>query len=249
MERSVRQQAIATGLLFGYYFMTCLVIPMCLRAWRKMPGEVVRKVQHVGYGMSVWLLLETFPNWYQAVAGAFVLVIVALPALMLLERWRGYARFFPDRARRGGELRKSMLWVQLSFAVLLAVFWGGGGEAGKYLVAAGVMAWTFGDAAAALVGTFLGRRRVRLPLVDENKTEEGTWAMALLAFAALSGTLLIYGGLSWWLGLAAAAVAAAVAALVELHSRNGTDTLTVPMSTALAVLAVVWFTNWVGAWA
>jgi phytol kinase len=245
----VRQQGIATAMLFGYYLVTCLAIPMSLRAWRGMPDEVVRKVQHVGYGMSIWILLELFPNWYQAVAGAFVLVIVALPALLLLERWRGYARYFPDRAHQGGELRKSMLWVQLSFAVLLAAFWGVGGDGAKYLVAAGVMAWTFGDAAAALVGKFLGRRRVRLRLVDKNKTEEGTVAMGLLAFAALVGTLLIYGGLPWWVGILAAAVAASVAAMVELVSRNGTDTLTVPTVTAFAVLAVVWFTRWVGAWA
>ncbi|MFO7544386.1 MAG: hypothetical protein R6W77_02715 [Trueperaceae bacterium] len=245
----MREQLIATAILFGYYLVTCLAIPMSLRAWRGMPDEVVRKVQHVGYGMSIWILLELFPNWYQAVAGAFVLVIVALPALLLLERWRSYTRYFPDRARRGGELRKSMLWVQVSFAVLLAVFWGVGGDGAKYLVAAGVMAWTFGDAAAALVGKFLGRHLVRLRLVDKNKTEEGTLAMGLLAFAALVGTLLIYGGLPWWVGILAAAVAAAVAALVELYSRNGTDTLTVPITTAFAVLAVVWFTNWVVAWA
>ena len=68
-------------------------------------------------------------------------------ALLALERWRHYRRFFPDRRADGGEVRRSMLWVQASFAVNLALFWGFLGPAGKPLLAAGVMAWTFGDAA------------------------------------------------------------------------------------------------------
>ncbi len=185
---------VDAGRLLGYYLAALLVLPMLLRAWRDVPDELVRKTQHLGYGLSIWLLLLTFERWTLALAASLLLVAIAYPALLALERWRHYRRFFPDRRADGGELRRSMLWVQASFAVNLALFWGLLGPAGKPVLAAGVMAWTFGDAAAALVGRWLGRHHVVGRLVDGAKTEEGAWAMSLVAAVAVALSLRLYGG-------------------------------------------------------
>lgn len=236
----------ATAWLFAYYLAACLVVPVALRRWTNVPGEVVRKTHHLGYGLSVWLLLTLFGAWYEAACAAFVLVVVAYPALLALERWSGYRRLLPDRLAGGGELRRSMLWVQASFALNMALFWGVLGAGGKAVVAAGVMGWTFGDAAAALVGKRFGRRFVMARFVDDGKTVEGSLAMAAAAALAIGLTLRLYGGLPWPVVALAACFSAATATLVELVSRGGTDTLTVPFAASASVVAVVWLLAWAG---
>lgn len=235
---------VASVLLLAYYAVACLALPMALHAWRGVPRELVRKAQHIGYGLSIWPMLTLFDRWYEAIAGSFVLVLVAFPALLALERWSRYARYFPDRSARGGELRRSMLLVQASFALLLALFWGTLGPSGKVIVAAGAMGWCFGDAAAALIGKALGRHVVRARIVDDGKTEEGAWAMAICSGAAVVATLRMYGGFDWPIALAAGVVAGTVASATELVSRNGLDTLTVPLVTSGAVLAVTRMPTW-----
>lgn len=235
---------LASVSLLAYYLVACLALPLALHAWRGVPRELVRKVQHVGYGMSIWPMLTLFDRWYEAIAGSFVLVIVAVPALLALERWPGYGRYFPDRSTRGGELRRSMLLVQASFALLVILFWGVLGPPGKVLVAAGAMGWCFGDAAAALIGKALGRHFVHLRFVDDGKTAEGAWAMACFAGTAVLATLRLYGGLGWPTAVTAAVVAGCVASATELVSRAGLDTLTVPGVTAFAVLLVMRVPTW-----
>lgn len=237
---------LSTAWLFAYYLMACLVVPVALRTWTNAPDEVVRKTHHLGYGLSIWPMLTLFASWREAVAAAFVLVLVAYPALMALERWSGYGRLLPDRLAGGGELRRSMLWVQASFALNMALFWGAGGTAGKAVVAAGVMGWTFGDAAAALAGKRFGRRFIVARFVDDGKTGEGSLAMAAAAALAIALTLRLYGGLPWPLVALAASFAAAVATVVELVSGGGTDTLTVPFAASASVFAVVRLLAWTG---
>jgi phytol kinase len=226
----------AAAILYGYYVVALLLIPVAIRAFTSLPPEVPRKFQHVAYAFSVFLLLGLFREWHHAVLASFMLVVVAYPVLMMWERRPSYQRLLNDRTRRGGELRRQMLYVQLTYAVLIAVFWGGLGPGWRPLIAVAVMAWGFGDAAAALVGRFLGRRKIEHHAIDGAKTVEGTSAM--VAFAALSVflTLFFYAGQPWWVSLAAAVFAAPVAAAVELFSRRGLDTLTVPFATAVALV-------------
>lgn len=238
---------LATAWLFGYYLIACLAVPVALRTWTRAPRELVRKTHHLGYGLSVWIMLTLFGAWYEAVAAAFVLVLAGYPALMALERWSGYLRVLPDRLAGGGELRRSMVWVQTSFALNMALFWGAGGPAGKAVVAAGVMGWTFGDAAAALAGKRFGRRFVVARIVDDGKTAEGSLAMAAAAAAAIALTLRLYGGLPGPVVALAASFAAATATVVELISRGGTDTLTVPFAASASVFIVVRLLAWTGA--
>ena len=237
---------VATAWLFAYYLVACLVVPVALRTWTPAPAEVIRKTHHLGYGLSIWLMLTLFGAWYEAIAAAFVLVVVAYPALTALERWSGYRRVLPDRLAGGGELRRSMLWVQASFALNMALFWGGAGEAGKAVVAAGVMGWTFGDAAAALAGKRFGRRFVIARFVDDGKTEEGSAAMAAAVAVAVALTLWLYGGLPLRVSVLAGGLAAATATVVELVSRGGTDTLTVPFAASASVFVVVRLLAWTG---
>ncbi len=230
--------AVGAGLLLAYYIVACALLPTLLKLWPRVPSEVVRKLQHIAYSLSIFPLLHLFSQWYIAIGAAFLLVVVAYPALLVVERFSWYRRVFVDR-ERGGELRRQLLYVQLSFALLIFVFWGLLGVRWHYISAVAVMGWGFGDAAAALVGKAWGRRHVVLPLVESAKTYEGSLAMTLTACLAFFLTLWLYGGRSWHVSLLVALAVAPVSAGVELFSRKGLDTLTVPFSAACLIVPLI----------
>jgi phytol kinase len=237
---------VGAGVLLAYYVVVCGVLPAMLRAWTPTPSEWVRKLQHVGYSLSIFLLLKMFSTWYTAVAAAFLLVLVGYPLLLALERWRYFRRLFVVREGRGGELRKQLLYVQLTFALLIAFFWGVLGADWRHIVAVAIMAWGFGDAAAALVGRAVGRRRILHAWIEGAKTYEGTGAMIVTAALALFLTLLFFGGYPWFLSLLVALLVAPASGLVELFSRRGTDTLTVPLFTAVLLLPLLHLFSYLG---
>ncbi len=236
----------AAVILMLYYLIGLVAIPTMLKAWSKLPGEVIRKTQHVGYSFSVFILLKLFSNWYMAIAAAFLLVLIAYPVLLVIEKTSLYKKLFVDRAKRGGELRKQLLYVQLSFAILIFLFWGLLGAQWHYMVAVAIMAWGFGDAAAALVGKFFGKNNIIHRWVEGVKTREGTVAMIVTAFLAIFLTLLFCSGLSWLTCLLIALVVAPVCGAVELFSRRGTDTLTVPLTAAATIFPLVHLFTYLG---
>ncbi len=237
---------LATAVLMVYYLLGLVAFPMMLKAWSKLPNEVIRKVQHVGYSLSIYILLQLFSAWYTALAAAFLLVLLAYPVLLLMEKTPFYKRLFVDRTERGGELRKQLICVQLSFAILIFLFWGLLGSNWRYLVAVAVMAWGFGDAAAALVGKFFGEKGIVHRWVEGIKTREGTAAMIVTAFLAIFLTLFFYGGLSWPICIVIALVAAPICGAVELFSLRGSDTLTVPLAAAAAIFPLVYLFSYLG---
>ena len=231
---------LAAVVLIAYYLIICAVVPILFKLLLRVPDELVRKTQHMAYTMSVFLMLHLFSSWYAAMLAGALLVVLAYPVLMLLERTRWYGRMLVDRRPEGGELRMQLLYVQASFALLIFVFWGVLGTDWRYLAAASVMAWGYGDAAAALVGTAFGRTRVTHRLVEGAKTLEGTSAMIVAAAIALFVTLTWYGSVPWYLSLVVALLVAPVCGVVELFSRRGVDTLTVPFAAAAIMLPMMY---------
>jgi len=237
---------MGAGLLITYYLVFIVLLPTLLKVKLGVSTELVRKIQHVGYSLSIFILLELFSAWYIAIAAAFSLVILAYPVLFLMEKTAWYTKTFVDRTTKGGELRKQLIYVQLSFALLIAIFWGLFGFDWRYVIAVAIMAWGFGDAAAAIIGKAFGRRRVVHSLIDMGKTYEGTLAMVVFAAPAIFITLLTYGGQSWYISLLIAVVVAPLCGVIELFSRQGSDTLTVPLSAAFSIMPLVYLFYWLG---
>ncbi len=230
---------LGAATLLAYYLVVVALLPTLLKLWTRTPREVVRKIQHITYSLSIYILLTSFSDWYVAIAAAFLLVLIGYPGLWIAERFPWYQRTFVAREGHSGELRRQLLYVQLSFALLIALFWGLLGIRWHYIVAVSVTAWGFGDAAAALVGKAFGRRLVLPRLLPDAKTYEGSVAMMVASALALFLTLLFYARQPWYVSILAAVIVAPVCAAVELFSLRGTDTLTVPLSTALAILPLM----------
>lgn len=233
-----------TGVLFAYYLLVVGLGPVLLLSLTSIPRELARKLHHLFYGLSIFILLEGFRTWYWAVLAAATLVVVAYPVLRILERQPWFGGSFAHRKGDPGDFRRQMTHVQLTFALLLAVTWGLLGPEHRYLAAAAVMAWTFGDAAAALFGKAFGKNKIDHRLVDQGKTHEGSWSMIAFAFAALFLTLWLYGGVPWWASGIAALVVAPLATGIEAISPAGTDTITVPIVSAAALYPLLALLEW-----
>lgn len=229
----------SAALLMSYYLVFLFLLPVGLRRMMNVPGEITRKVQHVAFSLSIFLLLELFPHWIHALAAMGLLLVIAYPVLSLIERSHWYQESLFDRNDSGSELRKQLLLVQLSFGVLLGSLWGLGQGRYAYLAAAAVMAWGLGDAAAALAGHRFGQLRIRCRFLSSKKSYEGFGAMVFWSGLGILLTLWLYGGLSLMVSILCAVIAAPLCATVELATGKGLDTLTVPWTGAAALLVIV----------
>lgn len=227
---------IGFGLFFGYYVLVGLS-SLLLKATLNLPAELWRKMLHIVLVMSIFPLLYFFNTWQQSVLAALVFALLLYPVLALAERTTFYRRVAVER--QSGEFRSSLIIAQLVLASLIAIFWGLLGEEWHYVAIVAVMAWGFGDAAAALVGKAFGRHPIEHPRIEGAKTYEGTLAMYVVAGLAIFFTLLLYAGQSWQVSLIVATLVAPVSATVELFSRKGLDTLTVPVAVAFLVMPLI----------
>lgn len=204
------------ALLFCYgYVFAVVALGEGLRHLKIFSPAANRKFVHVGVGLTVWLQLALFDNpWLAAVP----------PASFILVNYLSHKKQLLAMDTDADSL--GTVYFPLSLALLVLVFW----PTPSSLVA-GMMAMTFGDAAAALVGERWGRHRYESP--GGAKSLEGSLA---LFFATLLALLVSYRvlGFSWGWAWLAAPLLALLAALLETRGRRGTDNLWVPLGVALA---------------
>lgn len=217
--------------ILGYYAMVAVSL-LLLKRFTSVAPETRRKFVHILCVLSIFLYLSLFETWWVAALCSLLFALVLFPAIALLERFPQFREIVAER--RTGEISSSLFIVSFMIALLIAIFWGGFGEETKFIILLSVLAWGFGDAAAALVGKRHGKRYLEGTLIEGRKTVEGTTAMFAVAFCTIFLTLITLAALPWQTSLAVALPVAVVCALVELFSRWGTDTITVPLSAALS---------------
>ena len=220
----------------GYllYLAAWLTVLLLARHFLPISQEVWRKCLHlVAYASSLFMMYVSHA-WLTASVCCVVFAAIVYPILSYAERWQGYAHLFNQR--HPGEVKASLLLLFLSHAALIALCWGWLGK--PWIAVTAILTWGVGDTAAALVGKRYGKHHVQLPLADHRKTWEGSAAMLLFAFATAFLAMLITAPLAWTLCLLFAALAAPMAAYVELISHGGNDTVTVASAVA-AVLALL----------
>jgi len=206
-------------------------------------GEWFRKLLHSIQFCSIFPLSLGFQNWLEPVVVELGLCLIIWLLLLALERWRPGLFGSLINERTPGEGIKSLFLSFGTMAALVAVFWGGFGAAYRPVILIGVLTWGFSDLAAALVGKRFGRHHPQCRWIDPRKSWEGSAANALVSFlVALPLTCGLLGG--FFPGsplplLLVALAAALVSAGVELVSRNGMDTVTVPVAVSFTVFGMV----------
>jgi dolichol kinase len=180
--------------------------------------------------MWVWGILALFDTWQIGLipCGTFIVLNTV------------FYRFTVFQAMDTEESTPGTVYFAFSITLLYALFWRTDGQPDRAVIATGgVMAMTWGDALASIVGGRWGRRSYTV--WGHRRTFEGSAMMFLASFVALLITPLVLPGsslspttapLAAGTALLSALVAAVVATLAEGVALAGTDNLSVPLLTA-----------------
>jgi len=223
------------GLILSYVYATSLLIisEILVRkfGWKQF---ITRKLVHIGAGMWVWGILYFFDNWYLGIIpfATFILFNFILYKFHILQG-------VDEKDSSPGTV-----YFAFAITVLFGMFWRTGIAADQVHLAVGaVMAMTWGDGLASLIGKIWGKRKYTF--FKHTRTLEGSAAMFFAAFLGIwfSLSYLPGSGLSPLslpfdpgLIIGISALAAFVGTLAEAVSPAGTDNLSVPFS----VVIILW---------
>jgi phytol kinase len=219
------------ALLVSYlYAFGLLGLGEVIRKWRGYSQAFTRKLVHIGAGMWVWGILALFDNWK----------IGLIPFATFIVLNYIFYRFTIFEAMDSEDSKPGTVYFAISITLLYALFWRTDGSTDRAVVATGgVMAMTWGDALASIVGQRWGRRAYTV--WGHRRTWEGSAALFISSLVAVGLTLLLLPGSSLspstapiqaGAALLYAAIASLVAMLAESVSPAGTDNLSVPILTA-----------------
>lgn len=226
------------GLLFSFgYALGLLGLAELMYRALGVPQFYTRKFVHIWAGMWALAIMMLFYQWWMGIIPFAVFIVVNF----VLHRFR-LAKSVEDSDSTLGTV-----YFAAAITLLYALLWRpiGPTDYGP-VAAAGVMALTWGDALAAIVGKNIGRRHYTL--FGTTRTLEGSLAMFLVSFVViflvlkyLPGTFVAYN--ATWLtltqALLAALVGAALATVAEALTPHGLDNLTVPLVASGAIWLLV----------
>lgn len=218
--------ALLHALFTALYFGGVGIIAILFRYVLKLKGEWYRKALHFFFMGSIFFWLYVFSYWYTSVIVLITFLIFALIGLTILERYSFYHDLLAERFK--GEVKRSLTIAFLVFITAISVFWGIYGESYKYIILAGILAWGIGDALAALVGKQKNSIVIETKMLSTKKTIQGSFAMFLGSTIVIFLVLFLVGSKDWIYSLITALVAGIIGTFVELYTKDGWDTLTLP---------------------
>jgi len=196
-----------------------VVLVLGAAEWARRAGiarATSRKIVHIGIGtwiVPTYLLFET--RWW-AVAPA--LGFVLLNAASFRYGW--------IKSVESGERNVGTILYPASVALLLALTFG----THRAIGAAGVLAMTYGDAAASLLGRRWGRHRYHI--AGHPRSYEGSLAMFGISWVAMLAAFAVLGPAPDGGVVLATAIAALLVTLLEAGSLWGVDNALVPLGGA-----------------
>jgi phytol kinase len=195
--------------------------------------DVTRKIIHIGAGLWIWGILALFDHWYWGIIPFATFIVLNY----VFYRQQSFKAMDANASTPG------TVYFAISITVLFGLLWRTGGSPDHVpLAAAAVMAMTLGDASASLAGQRWGRHRYTI--LNHTRSWEGTATMAVVSLAGIGLTLLLLPGSAlsphstpWHTGgvLLLTLGGAAIATLAEAVSPAGTDNLSVPLLSGLAL--------------
>jgi phytol kinase len=221
------------GLIASYvYAFALLAIVEALGRRLDWKQRFTRKLTHIGAGMWVVPMVMLFDDWRWG-----LIPFATFIGLNYVFYRRGSWKAMDTEASSPGTV-----YFALSVTLLLAFFWRDGDADRVTLAVAAIMAMTWGDAMASLVGQRWGRRTYRV--FGHTRSLEGSAAMALATAVATAASLLLVPGSAlspmvapYELGTAVIMVATVTVAATaaEAVSPAGTDNLSVPLISGICL--------------
>ena len=223
------------GIYLAYIVSLALILVMTYFT-KKVPDYVFRKLLHIVAFTSILPLLFSTEIWWISALVEIAFLVLVIVALLLFERFPLYKKLFVEKGKH--EVITSFVMLFGLMTILIAVFWGGFGAEYKYIIVASIMAWGPGDGAAAICGKHFGKHKLSGKMIEGVKSVEGSVAMAVTSFVFTFLTLLFMAPFTWYISLLLSVVIAPVAALVELYTKKGLDTITVPIVVCLVLCGI-----------
>lgn len=218
------------GIYVGYIAVMAAML-ILVRFTTKVPDYIFRKLLHFVAFTSILPLVLATDIWWIAAAVEVLFLIVVMLALHFFESFSFYQKLFVEKAKH--EVIFSFIGLFGLMTVLIAIFWGGFGSEYIYIAVGAIMSWGPGDAVAAIVGKNFGRHKLQGNMIEGVKSVEGSVGMAITSFICLLPVLLFMSTLPWHISLILALVVAPIASITELFTKNGWDTVTVPIVSAI----------------
>ncbi|MBD2455959.1 phosphatidate cytidylyltransferase [Nostoc sp. FACHB-87] len=223
------------GLAASYtYAISLLALGEGLRKFFGIQPDLTRKVIHISAGMWIFGVLLLFKHWQIGIIPFATFIGVNY----LLYRYRLIGAMDTEDSSPG------TVYFAISVTLLFGLFWRPDNSVDHVPIAvAGIMAMTWGDALAALIGKSFGQHKYQIG--SSVRSWEGSLAMFLASTTAIFLVLMFLPGsflsplavpLSVSKALLTALISASFATLVEAISPHGTDNLSVPLVTA----GVIW---------
>ncbi|MEH2106595.1 diacylglycerol/polyprenol kinase family protein [Nostoc sp.] len=219
------------GLAASYTYATALlVIGEGLRRLFGVKPDLTRKVIHIGAGMWAFGVLLLFSRWE----------IGIIPFATFIGLNYLFYRYRIIGAMDTQDSSPGTVYFAISVTLLFGVLWRPDGPVDSVAIAvAGIMAMTWGDALAALIGRRFGQHKYQVG--NSVRSWEGSAAMFVASTVVIFLVLLLLPGsslsplatpLSFGWALLTAVVTATFATLAEAVSPHGTDNLSVPLVAA-----------------
>ena len=218
-----------TALLLSYaYLLGILLAAVTAHRFLNVKSIFTRKLVIVGTGMWSIVAVRLFSSWVPPLTLAFLYYL-------------SYRYDLVEAIEDSQRVNMGLVFFPIAIALLLGLFWRPGSEqdAGHVAVAA-LMAATWGDTVAALIGRRYGTRRYRM--LGHRRTMEGTLALFFVSGIAMAPVLATMGSMDWHQSVAFALIAATVAALIEIVSFYGSDNFTIPLAAAVTLSLLTWLT-------
>jgi phytol kinase len=225
------------GLIASYlYAFGLLFIVEAIGKRLKWPQAFTRKIIHIGAGMWIWGILALFDTWS----------IGIIPFATFIVLNYVFYRFQIFKAMDAVDSSPGTVYFAISITILFASLWRTGGALDRVpLAAAAVMAMTWGDGLASIIGQKYGKHIYTT--FGHQRSREGSTAMAIATFVVILITLIWLPGsalspnstaLSFWSILLLTVIGTTVATTAEAFSPAGTDNLSVPLLTGLVLFAL-----------
>ncbi len=202
------------------------------------PSEIKRKSYHLMACGSIFVLLECFQHWYGAVIALIIFIAAVFVVVPIATKLFDLRSLSIQRGNSIVEILRQAVLFLVGMGIMITLIWGLSGAEHKIHIAIGMMALSFGDAAAAILGKRFGKRTLSLRIFDQKKTVEGSLAMLIFAFIAIFFLLFFFTELTFIFAFMFALILATLSAFVEAISVRGLDTILIPLVISLASLGL-----------
>lgn len=231
-------QSDILGLILSYiYAFGLLLIVEFIGKKLNWEQHFTRKIIHIGAGMWVWGILYFFDAWYYGIIPFATFIILNYV----------FYRKETFKAMDKSDSTPGTVYFAISITILFLLFWrtDSANDQGVIAVAA-VMAMTWGDAMASILGRKFGKHHYKY--FGHSRSVEGSVAMFFfsatviaLSLYSIPGSILspLTTGFTLSGIIIFSLVPAAAATFAEAVSPAGTDNLSVPLLTGLVLWAMM----------